>query len=74
MDPMDEIQRTLGKLLANQESFMNTLKEHINEDKEVAKRVLNIENRITWATGVLAAVVFVWGFASHFITKKLGLL
>lgn len=74
MDQMDEIQRTLGKLLANQESFLDAWKQHLVDDKEVAKRVTNIESKITYATGILAVLVLAWGAASHFITRKLGLL
>lgn len=74
MDQMDEIQRTLGKILANQETFLDIFKQHIVDDKETVKRVTSIETKINWATGVLASVMFVWGLASHFLIKKLGLL
>ena len=79
--PLDNgVERTLGKILATQESILKELErhngrleEHIKEDKEILQRVNKIEDRFTYLYGFIGAIVFVFSLTSDILLKAIGL-
>ena len=69
----ENLERLVGKILANQENLKEMLEKHFEEDRILAGRVSSIESRMSWAAGALAVLVVVWGFLSESIAKALGL-
>lgn len=70
----DDIQFMLGKILANQDNFMKKLEDHIIEDRQVMSKVLGLEVRITYFTGIITAIAIGWGILSNYILKKIGFI
>lgn len=70
----DDIQFLLGKILTNQDNFMKKLEDHIIEDRKILDKVLGIETKINYFSGILAAVAIGWGLVSHFVMRKLGII
>jgi len=71
---MDDIQRTLGELLANQKSFLSMLEKHIEEDKELASRITRMESGWAYAAGVVMTVGVTVSFLINAVLKKMGLV
>ncbi len=76
----NELERTLGKILATQDQILEQLKrhhslfdKHIDDDKQVEKRVELIEKKLSYASGIIVASVAIFSFTSDFILTKLGL-
>ena len=76
----NNVERTLGKILATQELMLvqlekhnKKLEEHIKEDRELAKRVDKIENKFHYLYGIAATVSTGAGLALHIILTKLGM-
>ncbi len=74
MSDMNDIQRTLGKLLANQESFLAMLEKHIEEDKELTKRITKMETGWAYAGGVIMTVGVAISFIVNAVLKKFGVV
>lgn len=77
---MDNLERTLGKILATQEHivdridcFVTRLDEHIKDDRAMERRLDAIEHRMSYATGWIMAVVAGFSLLSGFFLKKIGL-
>lgn len=72
-DPqMAEIQRTLGQLLANQDSFLRLMEERREEHKDLVKRVSSIEDKINVAVGVWLAASVGLTIVINYVLDKLG--
>jgi hypothetical protein len=74
------VERTLGKILATQEyiikqieDYNKRLDEHINEDKELDKRLTKIEHNRSYLLGMVAAVSVFVTYAGDIVMTKVGL-
>jgi hypothetical protein len=70
----EDVQFLLGKILTNQDNFMKKLEDHILEDRKLMDKVLGLETKITYFTGIVTSIAIVWGIFSHYVLKKLGLV
>jgi len=73
VNQMDDIQRTLGELLANQKSFMISLEKHIEDDKELSARITKIEAGWAYAGGIVMSIGVAVSFIINALLRKMGL-
>lgn len=76
----DNIERTLGKILATQEHvlekmnlFNEKLEIHIKDDKELEKRIQKTETRLAYASGIIITSMAILSIFNDFILTKLGI-
>lgn len=79
MEQINNIERTLGKILATQEAILSrlekhdsNLEQHIKEDKQMEQRVNKLENRFMYATGAAVALITVLSVTSDIVLAQLG--
>lgn len=69
-----ENQRALGRLEGKMDSLILQLTDHIRKDEIAWAKVANLEKKIIWASGVIAAVTFVFTTGVASLLKKIGVL
>ena len=77
---VDNIDRTLGRILATQEyiikqieQYNNKLDKHIEDDEEVDRRVSKLEHSKSYLLGIVASMSLVIPYASDLLLTKMGL-
>lgn len=80
MEQVNNIERTLGKILATQEQILKQLEKHdskleshIKEDKKLEQRVGKLENRMMYATGIVITLITIFSITSDVLLAKLGM-
>ena len=72
---MDEIQVTLGKILATQELILDGFKFHLEDDRknfsEVRERISHLEKKVNYAAGAIAVVASLITVFWNIILEKL---
>ena len=69
-----ESQRAIGRLEGKMDSLILQLTEHIRKDEIAWMKVSSLEKKIVWASGVIAAITFVFTTGIASILKKIGVM
>ena len=80
MEQVNNIERTLGKILATQEQILkqlekhdSKLEDHIKEDKQLEQRVDRVESRLMYAAGIAVTLITMFSITSDVLLAKLGM-
>jgi len=80
MSSSSDIERTLGRILATQEYIVEQIKNydrkldnHLDDDKELDKRLSKLEHNRSYLLGMVAAISFLIPYLSDVIMTKIGL-
>lgn len=69
---MNNLERDIGKILASLEGIKEAFEKHVQDDKEVAKRVTSLE-RDKWVfTGVFSTIAVLWTVFGDYVAKAAG--
>ena len=76
----DNLERTLGRILATQEHILKTIEEyserlegHMKEDRELDKRISTLEHSKTYLLGIVGTIAFIVPYISDLLLTRIGL-